>query len=167
MKLAIFIFVAAFILAAITVQFLRPDLVKKPRTAVKASAAVGTVGVDTNSIAYKIGYADGWVNCLIDYHAVQDFHDEANRLENDEDEVALEALWLRITDRASAEKKEWDSVSDKHKTNHGFSPFWSRGAGMPRRISRNQGKKLVEQLKAGDLSGISALPGVTVTTNQP
>ncbi len=83
----------------------------------------------------------------LDGHTINEFHRRANELENDDDESALEKIWVDICKEAEQSEAQWNALSEEDKANYPISQFWKRNVGLPRRLSARQKTTLTASLR--------------------
>ena len=99
-------------------------------------------------LGHEIGFKDGWSASFIDSYAVRSYHEQADNLLNDDNPDSLAAIWQSCIIQAQEYETFWESVGFWQRLKYPIEPFWKRGAGEPRRLSKSQRNKLVDALKA-------------------
>ena len=99
-------------------------------------------------LGHEIGFKNGWSASFIDNYAVTSYHEQADNLLNDDNPDSLAAIWQSCIIQAQDYETFWESVGFWQKLKYPIEPFWKRGAGEPRRLSKSQRNKLVDALKA-------------------
>ena len=110
-------------------------------------AAVASSAWFGANVGHRIGYKDGWMAHALDSFAVEKYHHEADALSNDDDAQALAAIWAKCMADAQRQEAEWQALSVRQKWKYPTDPFWKRGVGEPRRISKSQQEKFVKALQ--------------------
>lgn len=98
-------------------------------------------------IGYKLGYNKGWMSCCLDSIVIKQYHTEADKLENDDDPIALAKCWYDATNHIQKAETVWNNMSVFDKYRLDYTPFWKKNIGQPRRISKSQKKKFVETIE--------------------
>lgn len=108
----------------------------------------GTIAIPpVPSFDEKRSFNAGWVAYAIDSHAVDNYHRRAAALPDDGDANALAEIWREEVARAEKAQADWDALTPQQQHDYPCEPFWKKGRGEPRRLSRSQQSNLIEALR--------------------